>query len=34
MCLGDWSRLGLVQEADIKAAASLPDIVGEEDDPY
>jgi len=31
MCLGTWSRLGLVQEVDIKAAASLPDVVGEED---
>ena len=34
MCLGAWSRLGLVREADIKAAASLPDVVGEEDDLY
>jgi len=31
MCLGAWSRLGLVQEVDIKAVASLPDVVGEED---
>jgi len=30
MCLGAWSRLRLVREADIKAVASLPDV-GEED---
>jgi len=30
MCLSTWSRLRLVREADIKAAASLPDV-GEED---
>jgi len=32
MCLGAWSRLGLVQENDIKAVASLPDVVGEKDE--
>ncbi|KIK02052.1 hypothetical protein K443DRAFT_97641 [Laccaria amethystina LaAM-08-1] len=32
MCLGAWSRLGLVHDADIKAAAILPDVVGEEDE--
>jgi len=32
MCLGAWSKLGLVHDADIKVAAILPDIVGEEDE--
>jgi len=32
MCLGAWSKLGLVHDADIKAAAILPDVVGEEDE--
>ena len=27
MCLGAWSKLGLVHDADIRAAAILPDIV-------
>lgn len=30
LCLGDWSRRGLVKDADIKAAALLPDVSGEE----
>ena len=30
MCLGAWSKLGLVRNADIKAAVILPDLVGEE----
>jgi len=32
MCLSAWSRLVLVREVDIKATASLPDVVGEEDE--
>jgi len=32
MCLGAWSKLDLVRNADINAAAILPDIVGEEDE--
>ena len=30
MCLGAWSKLGLVRNAYIKAAVILPDLVGEE----
>lgn len=26
LCLGDWSKKGYIHEADIKAAAKLPDI--------
>ena len=34
MCLGVWSRLGYVQDVDIKAVVSLPEIPadGKEDD--
>lgn len=32
MCLGDWSRRGLVKNKDIMAAARLPDVSGSEDD--
>jgi len=32
MCLGIWSKLNLVRNADIKAAAVLPDIIGDEDE--
>jgi len=32
MCLGAWSKLNLVRNADIKAAAVLPDIIGDEDE--
>jgi hypothetical protein len=32
MCLGGWSKLGLVRDADIKMAAILPDVVGQEDE--
>lgn len=31
MCLGAWSKLGLVRDADIKVATALPDLVGAED---
>ena len=30
LCLGDWSRCGHVKDGDIKAAAILPDIQGQE----
>ena len=30
MCLGAWSKLGLMCNADIKAAVILPDLIGEE----
>jgi len=32
MCLGAWTKLNLVQNSDIKAAAVLPDIIGDEDE--
>ena len=31
MCLGAWSRLGLGENDDIKAVASLPDVVDDDD---
>ena len=31
MCLGAWSMLGLVEDNDIKAAASLPDVYDDAD---
>lgn len=30
LCLGDWCRRGFVKDGDIKAAALLPDVAGEE----
>ena len=32
LCLGDWSPRGLVKDSDIKGAALLPDVAGEESD--
>ncbi|KAF8805703.1 hypothetical protein BYT27DRAFT_7103979, partial [Phlegmacium glaucopus] len=32
MCLGAWSKLGLVLDANTKFAATLPDIIGDEDE--
>ena len=32
MCLGVWSSLGYVKDADCKAAAVLPAVIGEEED--
>lgn len=32
MCLGAWSILGLVEDADIKAVANLPDVMDDDDD--
>jgi hypothetical protein len=29
LCLGDWSQLSLVKDANIKPAALLPDINGD-----
>lgn len=31
MCLGAWSILGLVEDADIKAVANLPDVLDDDD---
>ena len=31
MCLGAWSMLGLVEDCDIKAVASLPDVPDDDD---
>lgn len=30
LCIGDWSRHGLVKYGDLKAAAILPDVNGQE----
>lgn len=30
LCVGEWSRLGLVKDQDIKAAASQPMLAGAE----
>lgn len=32
MCLGDWSKKGLVHDKDVLQAASLPDVVEEEEE--
>ena len=32
MCLGAWSKLGFMHDVDIRAAAILPDIIGEEEE--
>jgi hypothetical protein len=32
MCLGAWTKLGLVHDADIRAAAALPDLEGQEEE--
>ena len=32
MCLGAWSKLGLVRDADLLAAATLPDVMEDEDE--
>ena len=31
VCLGDWSARGLVKDCDIKTAAILPDVLGEQE---
>ena len=31
MCLGDWSMLGLVEDADIKAVVKLPEVIDDDD---
>ena len=31
VCLGDWSTRGLVKDYDIKTAAILPDVLGEQE---
>ena len=32
MCLGAWSRMGLVKDKDLLEAAKLPDVEGSEDE--
>ena len=32
MCLGAWSKLGLVRDADLLAAAALPEVKEDEDE--
>jgi len=32
LCLGTWSLLGLVKDSDVKAAAQLSDVDGEDSD--
>jgi hypothetical protein len=32
MCLAAWSKLGLVRDADLLAAAALPDVTEDEDE--
>ena len=32
MCVGEWSSMGLVKDSDLTAAATLPDIDGEDED--
>jgi hypothetical protein len=32
LCLGCWSRLGLVRDGDVKAAALLPEVEGTDSD--
>jgi hypothetical protein len=31
LCLGYWSRLGLIQDKDVTAVAKLPEIPGDDD---
>jgi hypothetical protein len=30
MCVGEWSSMGFVKDQDLKVAAALPDVDGEE----
>ena len=32
LCLGEWSAMGLVNDDDVKSAATLPEVKGEEDE--
>ena len=32
MCVGEWSSMGFVKDSDIRAAAALPEVVGEEEE--
>ena len=32
LCVGSWSRLGLVKNSDVLAVAVMPDVDGEEED--
>ncbi|KII83107.1 hypothetical protein PLICRDRAFT_119816, partial [Plicaturopsis crispa FD-325 SS-3] len=31
MCVGAWSLLGFIKDADVRAVTILPDVVGEEE---
>jgi hypothetical protein len=31
MCLGVWSKMGYVKDTDVKSAAVLPEVDGEEE---
>ena len=31
LCLGIWSKLGLVKDVDVLAVAAMPDVPGDED---
>lgn len=32
LCLGGWSKMGLVKDDDVKSAAVLPEVDGEEEE--
>ena len=32
LCLGGWSKMGLVKDDDVKAVARLPEVDGEEEE--
>jgi hypothetical protein len=32
LCLGEWSMMGLVRDDDVKSAAILPEVNGEEEE--
>jgi hypothetical protein len=32
MCVGEWSQLGYVKDNDIRAAATLPEVEGDEEE--
>jgi hypothetical protein len=32
LCLGGWSKMGLVEDDDVKSAARLPEVDGEEEE--
>ena len=32
MCVGEWSLLGYVKDRDVRAATTLPEVDGEEEE--